>query len=130
MTDDGPIPMDLVNVGAYDAKATQNDSDVTNDMSHEDVRARVWKGYKAGKGAGKKGPNGSGTWHRAGETTEARKEARAANLIDTATMTRDAVEAKGKARAKAKVGAKPDTATIAESKDISGRTVHTSGPTA
>ena len=24
----------------------------------------AWKGYRAGKGAGKKGPNGSGTWHR------------------------------------------------------------------
>ena len=23
-----------------------------------------WKGYKAGKGVGEKGPNGSGTWHR------------------------------------------------------------------
>ena len=33
-------------------------------MSCEDVCAIACKGYKAGKGAGKKGPNGSGTWHR------------------------------------------------------------------
>ena len=33
-------------------------------MPYEDVCANAWKGYKAGKEAGKKGPNGSGTWHR------------------------------------------------------------------
>ena len=33
-------------------------------MSYEDVCAIAWKGYKAGKGAGKKGLSGSGTWHR------------------------------------------------------------------
>ena len=64
MADDGPIAMDLGNVGAYDAKTTQCDSDVSNDMSYEDVCPIAGKGYKAGKGAGKKGPNGSGTWHR------------------------------------------------------------------
>ena len=57
MADDGPIPMDLGNVGAYDAKTTQSDSDTSNDMSYEGVCAVAWKGYKAGKGAGKKGPN-------------------------------------------------------------------------
>ena len=64
MADDGPTPMDLGNVGAYGAKTTQSDSDTSNDMSYEDVCAIAWKGYKAGKGPGKKGPNGSGTWHR------------------------------------------------------------------
>ena len=64
MADDGPTPMDLGNVGAYDAKTTQSDPDTSNDMSYEDVCAIAWKGYKACKGAGKKGPNGSGTWHR------------------------------------------------------------------
>ena len=64
MADDGPTPMDLGNVGAYDAKTTQSDSDTSNDMSYEDVCAIAWKGYKAGKGPGKKKPNGSGTWHR------------------------------------------------------------------
>ena len=43
MGDDGPVPMDLGNVGAYDAKTTQSDSDTSNDMSC------------------KKGSNGSGT---------------------------------------------------------------------
>ena len=55
MADDGPTPMDLVNVGTHDAKTTQNDSDTSNDMSYEDVCAIAWKGSKAGKGAGKKG---------------------------------------------------------------------------
>ena len=45
-------------------KASQNDSDASNDMSYEEVCAIAWKGYKAGKGAGRKGPTGSGTWHR------------------------------------------------------------------
>ena len=56
----------------------------------------------------------------AGKMTEARKEARraprAANLIGMATRTREAMEAKEKARARVK----PDTATIAESKGVSG----------
>ena len=64
MVDDGPVPMDLGNVGTYDTKMMHNDSDTSNDMSYEDVCAIAWKGYKAGKGACKKGPNGSGTWHR------------------------------------------------------------------
>ena len=79
-----PTPMDLGNVSGYDTKTTQGDSDTSNDMSCE--------GHKAGKGAGKKGPNGSGSWHRgkgagrvAREMTEPRKEAtrapRAANPI-------------------------------------------------
>ena len=42
---------------------TQSDSDTSNGMSYEDVCAIAWKGYRAGKGAGKKGPNGSATWH-------------------------------------------------------------------
>ena len=47
----GPTLMDLGNVGAYDAKTTQSDSDMSNDTSYEDVCAIAWKGYKAGKGA-------------------------------------------------------------------------------
>ena len=70
MFDDGPVPMDLGNVGVHDTKTTQNDSDTSNDMSYEDVCAIAWKGYTAGKGAGKKGPNGSGTWHRGKEADE------------------------------------------------------------
>ena len=78
---------------------------MSNDMSYEDVCAIPWKGYKAGKGAGK--------WDQmdrdhvvgkelmngrvAGETTEPRKEAkrapRAANLIGTVTRTREATGA-------------------------------------
>ena len=65
MADDGPVQVDLGNVGMHDVKTTQSDSDTSNDMSYEDVCAIAWKGYEASKGAGKKGPNGSGTWHRA-----------------------------------------------------------------
>ena len=55
MADDGPVPMDLGNVGTHDTKMTQNDSDTSNDMSHEDVCATSWKGYKAGKGSRQEG---------------------------------------------------------------------------
>ena len=58
MADDGPVPIELVNVGTHDAKTTQSDSDTSNDMSYDDECAIAWKGYKAGKGAGKKGANG------------------------------------------------------------------------
>ena len=51
--------MDLGSVSGYDTKTTQGDSDTSNDMSYEDVCATAWKGYKARKGAGKKGPNRS-----------------------------------------------------------------------
>ena len=64
MADNGPVPMDLGNVSGHDTKSTQGDSDTSNDMSYEDVCAVAWKWYKTGKGAGKKGPNGLGLWHR------------------------------------------------------------------
>ena len=51
-------------VGTHDMKMTQSDSDTSNDMSYEDACAIAWKGHEAGKGAGKKGPNWSGAWHR------------------------------------------------------------------
>ena len=46
-------------------------------MSYEDVCAIAWKVYTAGKGAGKREPNGSGTWHRgkgADEWTSGRRD--------------------------------------------------------
>ena len=64
MADDGPVPMDLVNVGTHDAQITQSDSDMRNDTSYFDACAIAWKEYHADKGAGKKGPNGAGSWHR------------------------------------------------------------------
>ena len=79
-------------------------------MSYDDVCAFAWKGYKAGKGAGKKGPNGSGVWccgkmmngRVAKETMEERKEARkaprAGHLIGTVTKTKGPVETKAKER--------------------------------
>ena len=46
MADDGPEPMDLGNVGMHDGKASQNDSDASNDMSHEEVCAIAWQGSR------------------------------------------------------------------------------------
>ena len=43
MADDGPVPMDLGNVGAHDTKMAQNDSDTSNDISYEDVCAIAWR---------------------------------------------------------------------------------------
>ena len=70
MADDGPVPMDLGNVGAHDARTTQSDQDASNDTSYDDVCAIAWKRYTAGKGAGKKGPNAAGTWYRGKGTDE------------------------------------------------------------
>ena len=64
MVDDGPVPMDLGNVGAHDAMMTPRSSDTSNDMSYEGVCAIAWKGYKADKGKGKKGSNGLDEWQR------------------------------------------------------------------
>ena len=77
MADDRSVPMDLGSVGTHDGKMTQSDSDKSNDVSYDDVCAIAWKVYKAGKGAGKKGPNGSGVWHRgkgADEWTSGRRD--------------------------------------------------------
>ena len=40
----GMVPMYLGNVGTHDAKMTQSDSDMSNDMSQDDMRAIAWKG--------------------------------------------------------------------------------------
>ena len=123
MADDGPTQTDLGSVGAYDAKTTQSGSDTSNDMSYEDVCAFAWKGYKSRQ---KKGQNG---WHRgkgADEGTSGRRDdgakkggtkgSKGSKLDGTATRTREAMGAKGRARARVK----PDAATIVESKGISG----------
>ena len=44
--DDGPVPMDLGNVGTHDARTTQSDQVASNDMSYDDVCAVAWKGTK------------------------------------------------------------------------------------
>ena len=67
VADDGPVPMDLGNVSGHDTKSTQGYSDMSNDVSYEDVCAIAWKENKASKGAGKKGPNGfkaMASWRR------------------------------------------------------------------
>ena len=62
--DDGPVPMDLGNFGAHDARTIQRDQDTVTDMSYDDLCAIAWKGWQGGTGAGKKGLNGTGTWYR------------------------------------------------------------------
>ena len=39
MADDGPVPIDLGNVGTHDATTTQSDQDASYDMSYDDVCA-------------------------------------------------------------------------------------------
>ena len=128
-----PVPMSLGNVGVHDTKTTQSDSDTSNDMSHEDVCAIAWKGYKAGKGAGKKGSNGSGTWHRAkgadertsGGREDGAKERRQKGLHGQQTrLARRQVqgrqwEQRERQGAKARARVKPDIAMTAESKGTS-----------
>ena len=41
MADDGPLPMDLENVGTHDVRTTQSDQDARNDTSCDDVCDRL-----------------------------------------------------------------------------------------
>ena len=110
MADNGPVPMDLGNVGMHDTKMTQNDSDTSNDMSYEDVCAIAWKGYKAGKGADKKEPNGSGTWHRgkgadewpSGKRDDGGKKGSKGSKLDWHSDTDEGSKGKGKGKGKSK----------------------------
>ena len=43
MADDGPVPLDLGNVGTHDAKMTHSDPETSNDMSYDDVCAIAWQ---------------------------------------------------------------------------------------
>ena len=81
-------------------------------MSYKDVCAIAWKGYAAGKGTGKKGPNGPGVWHIveeermdvrvAEEMMQARRAPRAANLIGTVKRTEEALETEAKDKGQGK----------------------------
>ena len=110
MADDEPAPMDLENVSVHDTKTTQSDSDTSNDTLYENACAIALKGYKVGKGAGKTGPNGSGTWHSGkgaggwpsgrrddGGKKGGKKGPRAADPIGTVTRIKEAM-VKAKAR--------------------------------
>ena len=126
MADDEPVPMDLGSIGVHDTKTTQSDSDTSNDMSYE----RRVRQDKAGKGAGKKGPNASGTWYRGegadewpsgrrddGGKNEARTAPKAGKpIIGTVTRAKEAWE---KARTRARVRVRPETAATAESRGTS-----------
>ena len=135
MADDGPVPKDLGNVGAYDAKTTQGDSDTSNDVSHEDVCAIAWKRYKAGKGAGKKGQNGTGTRHRgkgADEWTSGsrddggKKGGKKGNKLDW----HGDKDKGGKGKGKEKCKGKSETRYCYDCGEQGHRTVPTSGPVA
>ena len=49
IADDGPVPLDLVNLGTHDARTMQCDQDANNDMSYDDICAIAWNDYEAGK---------------------------------------------------------------------------------
>ena len=49
MADDGPVPLDLGNVGTRGARTTQSDQDTSNNTSYDATYAIAWKGYKADK---------------------------------------------------------------------------------
>ena len=128
MADDGPVQMDLGNVGTHDAKMTQSNSDTRNDMSY-DVCDRLER-YKAGKGTGTKGPNGSGVWHRGNGTekwTSGRRhdggeiegEKGSKGSKPDWYGDRDLEKKALETRARARASAEPNIATIADSRDIS-----------
>ena len=67
MADDAPVPMDLGNVGAYDAKTTQSGSDTSNDMSYEDVCATCLERIQSRQGSRQEGTEWIGnmaSWER------------------------------------------------------------------
>ena len=91
MAADAPVPMDLGNVCTHDTKMTQNDSDMSNDMSYEDVCATAWKGIQVGREQARRYRMGQDhgivekelmNGRVAREMTEARKAARRANSMD------------------------------------------------
>ena len=43
MADDGPVPLDLGNVGMHDARMMQSDQDMNSDVSFDDMCAIAWK---------------------------------------------------------------------------------------
>ena len=110
---DGPVPMDLVNAGTHHARGTQSDQDGSNDMSCDDVCAIAWEGTKAGRGAGKRGPdqteqeggieekelmNGRVAKETMEERKEARKAPRAATLILTVKKTKGPMRTKARTK--------------------------------
>ena len=121
MADDGPVPMDVVNVGTHDARTTQSDQDASHDLScvrsHEKEQARKGQTEQE-RGIVEKEPrNGRVAEEMTGERNEVRRARRAANLTGMVTRTKEALETKAEAKTRAK--AKPDIATIAESKGVS-----------
>ena len=54
--------MDLVNVGTHDARTTQSDQDVSNDMSYDDVCAIAWKDNKLAKEQARKADTEQVSW--------------------------------------------------------------------
>ena len=122
MADDGPVPMDLGNVGTHDTKMAQNDSDTTTchmktcaplpgkDAGLARVQARRGRIGQDHGIVGKELMNGRAAREMIETRKEARRAPRAASPTGTVTRTKGA-------REKARV--KPDTATTVESKDTS-----------
>ena len=102
-------------------------------MSYEDVCAIAGKGYKAGKGAGKKGPTGSGPWHRGKRTDEwmngkredggkkgGKKGSKGSKPDGYGDKDEGGIGSKGKGKGKVRARAKTNTAMTVASKGISG----------
>ena len=128
LADDRPVPMDLGNVSTHDARTTQSDRDASNDKSYDDVCAIAWKGYIDGRRADVKGPNGAGTWYRGegvDEWTSGKRDDR--GKIGGKKGSKGSEPdwgdkdqgSSGSAKAKVKVRAKLDIASIAESQGTS-----------
>ena len=99
MAGDGPVPM------------------LRHEQRHayEDVCAFAWKGYKAGKEAGKKEPN-KGADGAAGRDDGGKKGSKGSKPDRHSTRTKEARE---KARARVRERVRPDTATTAERRGAS-----------
>ena len=107
MAHDGPVAMDLVNVGTYDAKRTLSDSDTSNDMSHEDVCNRLEKvPSRQGNGQERIKRTGGGGVHQGSGADELASgkadDPRAATLMGTVTKTKDPMGTKAQGKGKSK----------------------------
>ena len=112
MADDGPVPMDLRNVGMHDARMMQSDQDMNNDVSFDDMCAIAWKrkqsrqrSRQTGQGRGTREnelANGCISEETTGARTVARRVPRAAGLTGTVTRTKGALGTEAKTRAQAK----------------------------
>ena len=113
MAVDGPVRHVVVRVLVTLRRSCIVCTDIPQIHWDDDVCAFGWNGYKTGKGAGKRGPNGAGTWCRGKGPDEwasgmrdgvgkkgGKKGFKAANQIATVTKTKDTMETQATAKVK------------------------------